>query len=134
MLLLLDASATLPLARREGYPEPGWRRLLDAAGARGLPALLLDLARGTGDDPLAYRRALREVAGPSDLEAYHYVPHPVVTDAEPALCFVAPDRGETGDPACGAAKAATPQLRPLRLDRLYADAPRAMSTLSLIHI
>jgi hypothetical protein len=130
LLLRFDASATLPLARREGYPEPAWRRLLDAAGPRGLPALLLDLARGTGDDVVAYRRALREVAGPSDLDAYHYLPHPVLTDAEPALCFVAPERGETGDPTCGAAKAATPHLRPLRLDRLYAEAPRVMSAFS----
>lgn len=119
MLLRVDARETLPLARREGYPEPAWRRLLDAAGARGLPALLLDLARGTGDDVLAYRRALREVAGPSDLDRYHYLPHPVATNGEPALAFVAPACGETGDPACESAKDAAPALRPTLLDRLY---------------
>lgn len=119
MLLRVDAAQTLPLAKREGYPEPAWRRLLDAAGARGLPALLLDLARGTGDDVLAYRRALREVAGPSDLDVYHYLPHPVATTAEPALAFVAPACGETGDPACDSAKRHAPDLGRTLLDRLY---------------
>jgi hypothetical protein len=119
-LLLLDPAQSQPLAKREGYPEPAWRRLLDAAGVRGLPALLLDLARGTGDDPLAYRRALREVAGPSDLDAYHYLPHPVATDGEPALAFVAPDVGCTGDARCDSAKVVAPRLVPALLDRLHA--------------
>ncbi len=127
LLLLVDAAASHALARREAYPEAAWRRLLEAAGARGLAALLLDLARGTGDDVLAYRRALREVAGPCDLEAYHYLPHPVVTDAEPAVVFVSPACGETGDPACDSVKASTPALRPCRLDRLYADGARGLA-------
>ncbi len=126
LLLLVDARESAPLARREAYPEAGWRRLVDAAGARGLAALLLDLARGAGDDVLAYRRALREVAGPCELEAYHYLPHPVATDAEPAVVFVCPAAGETGDPARDSIKAAAPALRPSRLDRLYADGPRGL--------
>lgn len=127
VLLLVDATESAALAKREAYPLPCWRRLLEAAGARGLAALLLDLARGTGGDVVAYRRALREVAGPCDLEAYHYVPHPVVTDAEPALVFVSPACGETGDAACDSVKALTPALRPCRLDRLYADGARGLA-------
>lgn len=126
MLLRLDAAASPALARREGYPAACWARLLAAAGARGLPALLLDLARGTGDDVLAYRRALRAVAGPGDLDAYHYVPHPVVTRGEPAVVFVAPAPGETGDPARDSAKAACPGLRPALLDRLFEEGARAL--------
>ncbi|MCO5170060.1 MAG: hypothetical protein M9894_27305 [Planctomycetes bacterium] len=126
MLLWIDAGASAALARREGYSPACWARLLAAAGPRGLPALLLDLARGTGDDLLAYRRALRAVAGPLDQDAYHYVPHPVVTCAEPALAFVAPDPGQTGDPGRDSAKAACPALRPALLDRLDDEGPRAL--------
>jgi hypothetical protein len=53
MLLHMELEGTTPLARREGYPEPAWRRLVEVAGARGLGPLLADVARATGDDVLA---------------------------------------------------------------------------------
>lgn len=127
MLLHLQADGTTPLAKREGYPEPAWRRLLELAGARGLGHLLLDVARATGDDPLAYRRALRELAGPSDLDCYHYVPHPVdLGDEEPAVAFVAPARGASGDLGCDSAKAHYPGQRPLLLHELYRAGPQVL--------
>lgn len=126
LLLLVDATESAALARREAYPERAWRRLLEAAGARGLAALLLELARGAGDDVVAYRRALREVAGPSDLPASHYLPHPLTTDDEPAVVFVAPACGETGDPACESIKASAPALAPSLLDRLFERGPRGL--------
>jgi len=93
-------ATALAVAIREGYPEPCWRRLADAAGPRGPAALLLELAREAGDDALVYRRRLHEVAGPTTMSAYHYLPHPVDLgpDAEPALTYVGPEVGETGDP------------------------------------
>jgi hypothetical protein len=127
-LLLLEAEGTALLARREGYPMVAWERLRQAAGERELGELLLDLARQTGDDPAAYRAALRELGGPSDLPAYDYLPHPVDTGSgPPAVAFLAPGHGHTSDPVCDSTKAHCASW-PMALDRLYRDGPRAMAT------
>ncbi len=118
ILLTVDVEASPALARREGYPPDCWRRLLAVAGARGLPALLLELARDADDDVVAYRRALHALAGPFTLSAVHYLPHPVETDAGPAIVFVAPVVGTTGC-ELSSAKAAVPGLAPRGLHDLF---------------
>lgn len=123
LLLSVRVEATGALARREGYPRSCWARLVAAAGAAGPAAFLLELARGCGDDVLDYRRALWGVTGPTPLEACHYVPHPVETGAEPAIVFVSPNAGETGDPTRPSAKAPYPSLRPVPLGDVLEAAP-----------
>jgi hypothetical protein len=108
LLLAVGPDEAVQLARREGYPPRCWERVCAAAGPRGPAAFLLDLAHAVGDDVLDYRRALREVAGPTPLDAYHYLPHPVDTDREPALIYVPPEPGRTGDAAVDSRKAILP--------------------------
>jgi hypothetical protein len=127
LLLVYAAAETPDVARREGYAPALWERLRERAGPAGLAAFLLDLAQQAGDDVVAYRRALRDAAGPNPLQAYHYLPHPVRTPEGPAVIFVAPEPGQTGDPERDSAKAALRAYRPGRLDRVYQGARAAFA-------
>lgn len=125
LLLVYEAGETHDVARREGYPPRLWERLLERAGPRGLAAFLLELAEEAGGEPVAYRAALREASGPYELPVYHYVPHPVRTPEGPAVIFVAPEPGQTGDPARESCKASLPDYRPGLLDCVYQGARAA---------
>lgn len=126
VLLAVEGEATALLARREGYPPDAWERLRLLAGAAGIEALLLRLAEEAGGEPLAYRRALRALAGKGQrfADTCHYLPHPVVTDQGPAVMFVAPDPDATGDerPSC---RAPYPTLERTLLDRVFEHGPTA---------
>jgi len=125
-LVLFDAAGTTALAKREGYCTGNWDRLVAAAGERGLGAFLLDLARTNADDPLGYRRALAEVAGPAELDCFHYLPHPVETDGDPAVAFIAPEPGRTGDPRVDSVKLRWPSSYPVRLHELHRAGTRIL--------
>jgi hypothetical protein len=110
LLLEVSAAESPALARREGYTQDCWRRLLEAAGDASLAGLLLDMAEAASD-LLDYRRALHRLAGPPSLPDSHYLPHPVrLDDGPPAIVFVAPAVGATGIPGVDSAKASFPGL------------------------
>jgi len=124
LLLEVRAEAVPPLTRREGYAKASWAAL-EAAASGAVAPLLLRLAAGRC--LRAYREALWELTGPSPLQAAHYLPHPLRVEGleQPALVFLAPDPGWTGDPELPSAKAPFPLLAPSLLDRIHLSGPAA---------
>ncbi|MGE0712640.1 MAG: hypothetical protein AB7N76_03420 [Planctomycetota bacterium] len=123
LLLEVAAAGIADLVRREGYDPRCWAALA-AASPEGVAERLCRLAAEAGDDARAYRAALWAISGPTRWSAAHYLPHPVRLACGRAACvFVAPDPGETGDPALPSCKEAHPGLVPAGLDRVYEVGP-----------
>lgn len=98
LLLTFDRSAAPLISRREEYDPDAFVRLIELADRAGLPLgeFLLNFARETNFDLLAYRAALRKLLG---YTSPGYVFHPVpLDDGRTAIIAIGSGFEGSGDP------------------------------------
>jgi hypothetical protein len=99
VLLTFDRELTPLIARREEYDADAFLRLIELAdrAGRALGDYLLEIARATHFNLLAYRRALRELLG---YTSPGYIFHPIeVAGAPAAIIAIGSGFDGSGDPA-----------------------------------
>lgn len=104
LLLTFDRSSAPLISRREEYDPAAFVRLIELADRAGLPLadFLLNIARETSFDLLAYRAALRKLLG---YTSRGYVFHPVpLEDGRTAIIAIGSGYEGSGDPAVVSAR------------------------------